>query len=149
MTKTQKANSATFLATGTASIDAVDDAPLTTADVVRELKKEALDVYGTRGKFSDAMSEPDNTVGRYFRGEREMPAVGRPRWTLVAAFAKRDLARLASRDIQHLDVVTGSGSRRICQFIERWGRPGWPIRIGVVTDAAQPKSVRVDHVNGR
>jgi hypothetical protein len=74
MDKTQKASSATFLATGTASIDAVDDAPLTTADVVRELKKEALDVYGTRGKFSDAMSEPDNTVGRYFRGEREMPA---------------------------------------------------------------------------
>jgi hypothetical protein len=74
MKETQKAASATFLATGTASIDAVDDAPLTTADVVRELKKEALDVYGTRGKFSDAMNESDNTVGRYFRGEREMPA---------------------------------------------------------------------------
>lgn len=74
MTDTQKAAATTFIATGTASIDAVEDAPLTTTDVVRELKKEALDVYGTRGKFSDAMGEHDNTVGRYFRGEREMPA---------------------------------------------------------------------------
>lgn len=74
MSDIQKAPIATFVATGTASIDAVEDAPLTSADVVRELKKEALDVFGTRGKFSEAMGEPDNTVGRYFRGERDMPA---------------------------------------------------------------------------
>lgn len=74
MNDTQKAAATTFVATGTASIDAVDDAPITSADVVRELKKEALDVFGTRGKFSDALGESDNTVGRYFRGEREMPA---------------------------------------------------------------------------
>lgn len=74
MTDTQKAAATTFIATGTASIDAVDDAPITSADVVRELKKEALDVFGTRAKFSEAMGESDNTVGRYFRGQREMPA---------------------------------------------------------------------------
>jgi hypothetical protein len=75
MTNIRKAVSASFLAVGTANIDAVtDDAPLTSADVVRELKKEATDVFGTRGKFSEAMGEPDNTVGRYFRGERDMPA---------------------------------------------------------------------------
>lgn len=52
----------------------MDDSPLTSADLVREMKKEALDVFGTRAHFSDAIGEPDNTVGRYFRGEREMPA---------------------------------------------------------------------------
>jgi hypothetical protein len=74
MSGTRNAPSTPFVAAGTATIGTVTDAPLTSADVVRELKKEALDVFGTRGKFSEAMGEPDNTVGRYFRGQREMPA---------------------------------------------------------------------------
>jgi transcriptional regulator with XRE-family HTH domain len=65
---------ASFQAVGTARIDAVENAPLTSSDVVRELKKEALDVFGTRAKFSRAMGENDQVVGRYFRGERDMPA---------------------------------------------------------------------------
>lgn len=49
-------------------------APLTSADVMRELKKQALDVYGTRAKFAEAIGEHDATIGRYLRGERQMPA---------------------------------------------------------------------------
>jgi hypothetical protein len=75
MTNNQEAMStASFQAVGTARIDAVESTPLTSSDVVRELKKEALDVFGTRAKFSQAMGENDQVVGRYFRGEREMPA---------------------------------------------------------------------------
>lgn len=48
--------------------------PLTSADVMREMKKQAIDVYGTRAKFAEAIGELDATIGRYFRGEREMPA---------------------------------------------------------------------------
>lgn len=47
---------------------------LTSTDVMRQLAKEAGDVFGSRAKFSAALGEPDDTIGRYFRGEREMPA---------------------------------------------------------------------------
>ena len=48
--------------------------PLTSADLMRELKKEMLDVYGTRARFAETLEVSDNTMGRYLRGEREMPA---------------------------------------------------------------------------
>ena len=73
MRNSQNAMSAVITAVGTASINAVDNTPLTGADLARQLKKDALDIYDTRAKFSEAMGEPDNTVGRYFRNERVMP----------------------------------------------------------------------------
>lgn len=47
---------------------------LTSADVMRQLSKEARDVYGSRWKFAAALGVNDETLGRYFRGERDMPA---------------------------------------------------------------------------
>ncbi|WP_396668140.1 hypothetical protein [Microbacterium sp. R86528] len=40
---------------------------------MREMKKQALDVFGTRAKFAERPGERDDTVGRYFRNERQMP----------------------------------------------------------------------------
>lgn len=61
-----------YLAMGTLRLDDMDR--LTSADVMRQLSKEARGVHGSRAKFSAALGEPDDTIGRYFRGEREMPA---------------------------------------------------------------------------
>lgn len=47
--------------------------PLTSADFIREMKKEALDVFGTRARFPEAAGILDDTLGHYFRGERQMP----------------------------------------------------------------------------
>jgi hypothetical protein len=41
---------------------------------MRQLSKEATDVFGSRAKFAAALGVPDETIGRYFRNERQMPA---------------------------------------------------------------------------
>ena len=58
------------------------------------------------------------------RRERQVAAVGRPRRALVAAFAERDLPRLAGGDRQNLDVVAGPGARRERDLVVRRRRPG-------------------------
>jgi predicted transcriptional regulator len=63
-----------YLDMQTSRLASVTGDRLTSADVMRQLAKEARDVYGSRAKFAAALDVSDEVIGRYFRGEREMPA---------------------------------------------------------------------------
>src|SRR5687768_5989878 len=80
------------------------------------------------------------------RHEGQMPAVRRPHRALVRAFAERDLPRLATGDVQDLDVEPGTGACRESDLVVRRRRPCGAIGIRLGRHPPQPGAVHVHDI---
>src|SRR5689334_6585676 len=88
-------------------------------------------------------------LARARRHEREVTSVRRPRRTFVAAFTKRDLPRLAGRDVQDLDVESRSRLCREGNLVVRRRRPGGAIRVRLRRNLPQSRAIDIHRVDLR